>query len=584
MDVIDGGALFPVTDFFVGAGRSSHTAAQKGRPVSQRDLDATNALQETSWQIDTGVLDVAQKARDSGHPCLGVDVWGRPAMPAKVDRAEWDEMPEAARKILSQTRREARDDITSWDGEVMTVGSLLSVAEADRHHDRLWFAWSHDSRLRRYPRVSAGPSPQGSDLSRALIRFADGVELGNDGLYWLNVRLAGAAGHDKLDHDARATWTIEHTAELLACADAPLERDFWWKDPATGKRRDDPWAVLATTWEIRDALLSDNPRAYRSKLPVHVDGTCNGLQHLSAMGLDPIGARATNLTSDPERHDIYAEVAEHIRRSIEARLSDSGSVTVKGREGKPDREVAVAHLARTWLSKVDRTMAKRATMTTPYGVTARGIAQQLIEDDIATRADWGDDQGAAASWLRDHIAEAIGRVVVSARDIMGWLQETAGRLAKVHQPFGWTTPMGSRILQAYHPWSTVRPLTAWGRIHVSTTIDRSELKPRKQELASAPNFVHSFDAAHMAATILAGRNHGISHWAAIHDSYGTHAARMGTLNRLIREEFVSIYRDDWLTRTYFDAQRDAPEANINPPPARGTFDIEEVLGSRWFFA
>src|SRR6059036_1026907 len=51
---------------------------------------------------------------------------------------------------------------------------------------------------------------------------------------------------------------------------------------------------------------------FRSHLPVSMDGTCNGYQHLSAMGRDPIGGRATNLVPADEPEDIYQEVAYHV--------------------------------------------------------------------------------------------------------------------------------------------------------------------------------------------------------------------------------------------------------------------------------
>ena len=43
-----------------------------------------------------------------------------------------------------------------------------------------------------------------------------------------------------------------------------------------------------------------------------MDGTCNGYQHLSAMGRDPIGGSATNLVPADRPEDIYQEVADHV--------------------------------------------------------------------------------------------------------------------------------------------------------------------------------------------------------------------------------------------------------------------------------
>ena len=57
-----------------------------------------------------------------------------------------------------------------------------------------------------------------------------------------------------------------------------------------------PWQFLAACFEIRDALASGDPESFPSHLPVHQDGTCNGLQHYAALGRDSEGGASVNLT------------------------------------------------------------------------------------------------------------------------------------------------------------------------------------------------------------------------------------------------------------------------------------------------
>ena len=57
-----------------------------------------------------------------------------------------------------------------------------------------------------------------------------------------------------------------------------------------------PWQFLATCFDIKNALDSGHPESYMSHLPVHQDGTCNGLQHYAALGRDAEGGSAVNLT------------------------------------------------------------------------------------------------------------------------------------------------------------------------------------------------------------------------------------------------------------------------------------------------
>lgn len=50
------------------------------------------------------------------------------------------------------------------------------------------------------------------------------------------------------------------------------------------------------------------------------------------------------------------------------------------------------------------------------------------------------------------------------------------------------------------------------------------------------------------------------------------------------EQFVAIYRDDWLRKTYEDIRQYAPHVEIPEPPPRGDFDVSEVAEAEFFFS
>ena len=62
---------------------------------------------------------------------------------------------------------------------------------------------------------------------------------------------------------------------------------------------DQPWLFLAACLEWK--RYKEEGPGMISHLPISMDGSCNGYQHLSAMGLDPIGGRATNLMPSRDR-------------------------------------------------------------------------------------------------------------------------------------------------------------------------------------------------------------------------------------------------------------------------------------------
>jgi DNA-directed RNA polymerase len=284
------------------------------------------------------------------------------------------------------------------------------------------------------------------------------------------------------------------------------------------------------------------------------------------MARDPVGASAVNMTANAKRQDVYTEVALAANAIIDR-----------------DAAAGVAE-ALAWKGKVSRSTVKRAVMTTPYGVTPRGMRDQFISDGH-TQALKTDSHGAAADYLRDVVVEAIGSTVSSARQVMGYLQGCALALAQENVPFDWTLPDGAQVRQAYWKRAETRFTTMWGKPMLWKEVPSTGLSLRKQALAAAPQFVHSYDALHLRRTVLALAQivEGPA-LSMIHDSYGTHAAYMDAMAGVLRSEFVRIYERDVLAE--LDATLRAAHPNIEFPdlPERGIFDVREVLRAPFFFS
>ena len=69
--------------------------------------------------------------------------------------------------------------------------------------------------------------------------------------------------------------------------------------------------------DLHAALESGVPHAYLSSLPVHQDGTCNGLQHYAALGGDDQGAKQVNLSAADRPSDVYTYVGNMVEKMLE---------------------------------------------------------------------------------------------------------------------------------------------------------------------------------------------------------------------------------------------------------------------------
>jgi DNA-directed RNA polymerase len=229
-----------------------------------------------------------------------------------------------------------------------------------------------------------------------------------------------------------------------------------------------PWQALAFCFEwagyVREGL------AYKSRLPVQMDGTCNGLQNFSALLRDPVGASAVNLTAREKPSDIYQKVADVVLKMVE-RDATSGEEEVS--------KLALGWLSFTgWLGKVNR-VCKRPVMTLAYGAKRFGFRDQVFQDTIK---EWKQtspetfpfegDGFAAASYMGGLIWDAVGEVVVAAKHAMDWLQGCSRVVSKSNEPMIWKTPVGFVAAQQYLVPNMVRLELTFGGVNIKVNLDK----------------------------------------------------------------------------------------------------------------
>jgi len=135
--------------------------------------------------------------------------------------------------------------------------------------------------------------------------------LGPKGLKWLKIHIANLYGFDKAAFEDRVKWVDEHVDQIRETAANPLGGSRWWLTAG------DPWQFLAASMDLVAAYESGDPEAYESSLPVHQDGTCNGLQHYAALGGDITGAAQVNLVAGEKPSDVYSHVGKMVEEVIE---------------------------------------------------------------------------------------------------------------------------------------------------------------------------------------------------------------------------------------------------------------------------
>ncbi|ORY18380.1 hypothetical protein BCR34DRAFT_554122 [Clohesyomyces aquaticus] len=531
-------------------------------------LAGLDTLGKVPWVIHGDVLRVMVQAWNAGE-----GIGGLVPENAELERPQdpGADAPYGVRLKWMNKLKEYENEKSGLHSQRCFQNFQLEVARSFLN-EKFYFPHSIDFRGRAYP-IPPVLNHIGSDLPRGLLRFANGKELGTVGLQWLKVHLANLYGYDKASLKDREQFAMDHLSEIYDSALHPLDGTRWWA------QAEDPWQCLSCCMELQRALDSPDPTRFVSNLPVHQDGTCNGLQHYAALGGDKAGASQVNLEPSDRPQDIYTGVSELVKEIV----------AVEAKAGDP--------IAKFIDGKVTRKVVKRTVMTNVYGVTFIGAKAQVHDELKQIFPNFVETDGVAhlnqvSMYVARKIFQALGKIFNGAQEIQFWLGECADRIttsitaeqvrriqdryegkndgldpkyqyskklsASSKQKFVkdmsefkssviWTTPLKMPVVQPYRKEKTVQVKTSLQNISLAKSTASSSVSKRKQLQAFPPNFIHSLDATHMILSALKCNEMGLD-FAAVHDSFWSHAADIPNLNTILRDAFVRMHSEDIISR------------------------------------
>jgi len=465
---------------------------------------------------------------------------------------------------------------------------------------------------------------------------------------------AGDAGRedqsktDKIPLNDRVYWALDNEEILLSYAKDPKVNQGWmqadkpWQFLAgcneflkLRKWQEDTKA-LASALHSRDVIGTafTKPKSYKwdeygykSSLIVYIDGSNNGSQHLSALTRDEVTAPHVNLVPLELPGDLYKYVSDHVWEEIdkavallskkEKKQCDNVIDTLTDIKGqiheapmkserrrslldsiKPfreDEEETIKMAAPVFWSRIKdakhrRKVVKRGVMTLPFGGSAYGLGQQVIDDSrkhgiaqlMTMENRWGSYMGrlifevCRSSLERPmrllRIFEEAGKKAEKEGRFLSWhvpitgfpvvQHYTEGRVKKTWVQYG--PPEGERNSSGYYD-NTLQ-------LHICF-IEISTPSKRKQAQGASPNAIHSLDAAHLTLTVC----HADFPMVTVHDSFGCALGDMSELFILIRETFVELYASDPLTLMMKEMGGNSESVEI------GTLDIHDITDSEYAF-
>jgi DNA-directed RNA polymerase len=550
------------------------------RQVKHNDMtyliDTLNKLGSTAWRINPFVFDVFKRTRN---------------------------LKKTPFKYSKEVDREKKASL------LIEINAIEALAERNKDN-AFYHLYNVDFRGRIYPNT-AFLHEQSSDNAKGLLLLDTPVPLGENGFYWLCVHTANMWGNDKVSLDDRVKWVEDNFRTLCSYVVDPINNNDWMD-------ADKPLCFLACCKELEDIAewgVHKDPADFPSCLPIYIDGSNNGVQHLVAMSQDEEIAPLVNLVPQDIPGDVYMFIAEHAITRVgklleEVKQSDKDKFdtffsdwkdTLSNLRSVPERtersrlawqafgkfknhnyqyiqDSMPIYWSKITDKKIWRKTLKRNVMTLAYGGTERGMGQQII-DDTRNLSEYHRD-------MHDSWGYKLGRVVhglcyeklPGPAKMLGMFEKLAIQENGKNVPIAYKQIVTEfPFVHSYREPETKRVKLSYGEDTLRINIQlwkEATLKKSKQKTGASPNIVHSLDAVHLTMVV-----HDADYEVTVvHDSFGCHAGNMGHMFEHVRHKFVELYDMDPLTHkmSQMGAEHLIPE--------KGNLDVTRIIESEYAFA
>jgi DNA-directed RNA polymerase len=491
-----------------------------------------NLLQKVPYRINHRVLELANFCME--HRITVGKFRAEEPTPPPPKPEPWETALEEDKLSYRRMRTEIEDQNSALAQKNYRTTEALYVANKYKK-DTFWIPWSFDFRGRVYP-IPTSLSPQGTDFDKSLIYFE---EEGPVNEWWLAFQVATTYGLDKAPMDERITWVNNNHEFLSQIANDPEGTISEWSDV------EEPWCFIAAVLEYDQCVIKGNKKT--SGLPVSVDATCSGLQHLSALALDRTAAEMVNVVPTDKPSDGYKIVAEKAKEILPEHLHDH----------------------------ITRKVTKRTVMTTPYGVTLNSARDYIRQELKGVELEKGELQMIVKAIYQYGVRKVFDGPCRS----MEFIQKVAGEHIKSgSDTIEWVTPSGFHVVQEYRRNETERVNTKLLGQRVQVWLlkewEERQIDLSKAKTAASPNLIHSLDAALLHLVF--------AEWdkpfTVIHDCVLGRSCDMDDMGSAIRDKFIQIYSQpvlkDWSRQLGVDF-----DENV----MLNTLDINDVQQSAYFF-
>lgn len=348
-----------------------------------------------------------------------------------------------------------------------------------------------DHRGRVYPYATYGLTPQGDELSKAMLQLANKIKLTERGVDALYATLGNALGHDKKNLTKKVRIASEWFSEWNETQDYTVfvtdEKSF-----------DEPVNALAICLELVE--YHKNPD-YLCGYIAHRDARCSGTSIMSTILRDIKGMRLTSVTE----HGINTQTLPDAYQTCCNETYDIVKKNKRYEDLLPFEDTLFT-----------RSNFKSPVMLRNYGGTYFGLANKhkdlFREEDLPREV---------AHLFTEATNTGLAKAVPACIKFLDSINSVVSEVAKKNRELIFTNPINGFpvVIQEFKEITKkVKVQTSFKAVQLNLKTYTDEVDFKKLKSVAAPNFIHALDSAMLCAV-----GSVVAHDVVfIHDSLGSH--------------------------------------------------------------
>ena len=396
---------------------------------------------------------------------------------------------------------------------------------------------------------------QSTELAKSLLLFSKSEKIYKwdlKSIQYLKAYGANCFGNklDKKSWKDRSKWVDDNTDKIIN-----------FKNGELILKAEKKLLFIAFFFEYNTFLESiNNDKDYfETNLPIQLDATCNGYQHLSLLSLDYDLAKELNLKKASEKDepkDFYSFTGVKLTNYFQDILNNPNSNL---NDEERESYTRLSHLT------IARKVIKKAIMTIPYKVSYLRIIEYMKKNFV------GDSDYKYVKELknRDRVFTFIDDPSIKIKEkdfsllgkgllemmrdnkyklskLLKYLNELAQVLTKLGLYIPWTKASGVEVRQSYLAMKkeTLKIFTYKRKTFSIKVPIKSKYNKTKQVRAFMPNLIHSLDADALALLVsyyFNDNSSNIKNIYTVHDCFAVTANNVEDISNMLSNVYQKIY-------------------------------------------